>query len=103
MIDQQEWTKDTENALSKMAGDPGAVEQFHGDYAKQLEETVDLVRGQLTKLQRRCVGLPSHPANNLMEDAFNPKLPRPHISAITFAPRPPPLWALPLVCICLLF
>eukprot|EP00667_Euglena_gracilis_P000017 EG_transcript_17 len=56
VIDLREWTTDTEAALLQAAGDPNALANWHGAYCKTLESTVALVKRQLTKLQRRCVG-----------------------------------------------
>mmetsp|Transcript_46773 Transcript_46773/g.83798 ORF Transcript_46773/g.83798 Transcript_46773/m.83798 type:complete len:4084 (-) Transcript_46773:846-13097(-) len=56
-VDQEEWTKDTEAALSKVSAEgPDVLADFHKEYATSLEGTVNLVRGFLTKGQRQCVG-----------------------------------------------
>eukprot|EP01012_Entosiphon_sulcatum_P032728 TRINITY_DN4157_c0_g3_i1.p1 TRINITY_DN4157_c0_g3~~TRINITY_DN4157_c0_g3_i1.p1 ORF type:complete len:4135 (-),score=940.22 TRINITY_DN4157_c0_g3_i1:62-12466(-) len=57
-IDQVVWTKEVEGALSAVESgeNPNAVVEYKEQYIKQIEDTVDLVKGQLTKLQRTCVG-----------------------------------------------
>jgi dynein heavy chain, axonemal len=48
------WTQDVTRAIK--AGGTKAVEQYGLQLSKQLEAIVHLVRGDLTKLQRKCLG-----------------------------------------------
>ena len=57
VIDMREWTKDTEAALVRQGeGNENAMKEWYDEYCHTLTKTVELVKGKLTKLQRRCIG-----------------------------------------------
>ncbi len=56
-VDQVVWTVGVEEAIqAKQAGDADGVRKFLEFSLKQLERSVVLVRGKLTKLERQCMG-----------------------------------------------
>jgi dynein heavy chain len=56
-VDQIIWTMNVTNALESVASsvDPGAVQDFLEKCSKELSDSVNLVRGQLTALQRQTI------------------------------------------------